>query len=146
MTIRVEDVGELGYGAAFAAANWWDSKQIDEGKLRKDEVFKRVGFWTYLGIGLPSTLISAMNWMPRQKTWVENISHGFLFYLPSFIMDTAKELSKPKVAGSSAAIAEANRILMAQRQTRVPTLSPGVGYQTHATHAYVAPEAAYQVT
>lgn len=125
--IRVEDVGELGYGAAFAAANWWDSKQIDEGKLKKDEVFKKVGFWTYVGIGIPATLISAMNWMPKQRSWLEHISHGFIFYLPSFILDTAKELSKPKTTQSSAAIAEANRILQARRNL-LPAGSPGQRY------------------
>lgn len=131
--IRVEDVGELGYGAVFAGANWWDNQRITEGKLANSDVFKKAGFWAYVGIGLPATLASAMNWMPRQRTWIEHVSHGFLFYLPSFLMDTAKALSKPKTTQSSAAIAEANRVLR-QARTQAPIgLPPGRSVNDNVT-------------
>ncbi len=139
--IRIEDVGEVGYGAIFAGCSWWDNKRMKEttNPLKQEEVFKKASFWAFVGIGLPATLISSLNWMPRQNKWFEHMSHGFLFYLPSFILDTAKSLGTPAsgITHSSAAIAEANRIIQTRR-----ALAPGA----MGAGAYVAPEHAYQVT
>ena len=90
--IRMQDIGEIGYGFAVKTTSWWDGKRIEDGRIEKKEVFKKAGFWTYLGVGVPATLMSAFGWWRRWERWAEHISHGFLFALPGFIWDTVMDL------------------------------------------------------
>ena len=90
--IRRHDAGEVGYGFAVKITSWWDGKRIEDGRIGKQEVFKKAGFWTYLGVGGTATLMSAFGWWRRYERWAEHISHGFLFALPGFIWDTVLDL------------------------------------------------------
>ncbi len=90
--IRRHDMGEITYGFGVKLTSAWDVRRIEDGRIGKQEVFKKAGFWTYLGIGVPATLMSAFGWWRRWERWAEHISHGFLYALPGFIWDTVVDL------------------------------------------------------
>lgn len=125
--ITVKDFGELGYGGAVTLTEWWDSKRIKDGKLQNKEVFKKAGFWTYLAIGLPATLISAFGWWRKSEKVMENISHGFIYDFPRFIyniVSALKTTSTTSAGGDVIAVKQAKEILrrrqaeLAARETR----------------------------
>jgi hypothetical protein len=90
--IRMQDTGEIVYGFGYKLTQWWDGKRIEDGRLEKKEILKKASFWTFLGVGVPATLMSAFGWWRRWERWAEHLSHGFLFALPGFIWDTVMDL------------------------------------------------------
>jgi hypothetical protein len=110
--IRMQDIGEIAYGGVVTATEWWDNKRIDEGKIASKDVWKKASFWTYLGIGLPATLMSAFGWWKSQEKWAEHISHGFLYDMPRFVYNVVKAMGTSSRRGSSSdAVRQANEIL-----------------------------------
>lgn len=123
MTIRMQDIGEFAYGGAVTLGQWWDAKRVKDGTLQESDVFKKAGFWAYLGIGLPATLMSALGWWRRYETWAEHISHGFLFYLPSFMYQTMQSLKKTATTSTdTSAVREAQRLI--QERARLNAANP----------------------
>lgn len=115
--IRVEDLGELGYGGVVTLTDWWDEKRIASGKLAANAMWKKYSTWSYLGIGLVATLMSAFGWMRRYDNWTENISHGFIYGLPGFVRTVIKSTGTAgRPASGADAIAQANAILAARRE------------------------------
>lgn len=90
--IRMQDFGEIAYGGGVTLAEWWDDRRIADLKITEKDIFKKASFWTYLGIGLPATLMSAMGWWRRQELWLEHISHGFLYDVPRFIYNLVQAM------------------------------------------------------
>ncbi len=122
--LKMQDIGEVAYGGAVTFTEWWDNKRITEGKIAKKDIWKKASFYTYLGIGLPATLMSAMGWWGRQEEWLERISHGFLYDMPRFIYGIVQSMS----AGSSGdtrsrAIQQAQEILRQRALTQGRTVN-----------------------
>jgi len=110
--IRMQDFGEIAYGGAVALTEWWDGKRIEEGKLADSELWKKASFWTYLGVGLPVTLMSALGWWRRWGIWQEHLSHGFLYDFPRFIVNVVAAMGTESRGNTrSDAVREAERIL-----------------------------------
>jgi len=134
MAIRMQDLGEIVYGGAVTLTEWWDDRRITEGKIARKDILRKASFYTYLVVGLPATLCSAFGWWRRQETWMEHISHGFLYDVPRFIKNIVQDMGTQSKS-SSAAIQEAQKILR-QRQlssgksTGVPGRSTGVPVTT----------------
>ena len=118
--IRIEDFGEVAYGGAVTLSEWWDNKRIVAGTLATKDVFKKASFYTYLGVGLVATLMSAFGWMSKYERWSEKISTGFLYDLPRFAYNLSKTLSAAGGSRSSGstAVREAQRILQQRQTTR----------------------------
>lgn len=115
--IRIEDFGEIAYGGAVTLTEWWDNKRIDEGKISTKDIFKKASFYTYLGVGLVTTLASVFGWMKRWERWNEHISHGFFYDLPRFAYNLSKAMTTTGRRGSeSAAVREAQRIVQQRQQ------------------------------
>lgn len=112
--IRVQDIGEVVYGGAVTLTSWWDDRRVTAGKIANREVWKKVSFYTYLGIGLPATLMSAMGWWRRGQLWTEHVSHGFLYDMPRFIYNIVQAMGTQS-HGNQNAIRQANEILARQR-------------------------------
>ena len=91
--IRMQDFGEIAYGGAVTLTEWWDDRRIVDGKIAKKDLWKKASFYTYLGIGLPATLMSAFGWWRQMEKWSEHISHGFLYDMPRFIYNVVKAMS-----------------------------------------------------
>uniref|UniRef100_A0A6M3M239 Uncharacterized protein n=1 Tax=viral metagenome TaxID=1070528 RepID=A0A6M3M239_9ZZZZ len=116
---KFQALGAVGYGGAVTLTKWWDDKRIADGKLAEKEVWKKASFWTYLGIGLPATLLSAFGWWKASEAWMEPLSHGFFYDFPRFIygLVTSMRATEKKNSGS-AAVAEARRILAEANKTK----------------------------
>jgi len=130
--IRMQDVGEIAYGGAVTFTEWWDNKRIKEGKIATKDVFKKASFYTYLGIGLPATMMSAFGWWRRYERWLEHLSHGFLYDFPRFILNLVQSLGTERRSQSDA-VREAQRILQLKqgsKTTGIPATSPAVGYES----------------
>jgi len=141
--IRIEDIGEIGYGGLVTLTEWWDNKRIDEGKIGTGDVFKKASFYTYLGVGLAATLMSVFGWMRRYERWQEHVSHGFLYDVPRFAYGLTKTLGAESKRGSgSRAVNEAQRILnekmraRALPQGRTAERSYQREFETVAPHAF----------
>lgn len=119
--IRMQDLGELGYGGLVTLTEWWDQKRIDEGTITKKDVFKKASTYGYLLPGGAALLTTAFGWVPALKPWDEHIAHGFIYDFPRFIKNVVNAMREE--TSSSAAVREANRIL-AQRRKQ-PALNPG---------------------
>lgn len=117
MGIRMEDLGEVGYGAAVVAAEWWDNKRITEGRLLKKDILKKAGFYTWALIGLFATLMSAFGWWRKGERWMEHVSHGFMYDAPRQLFNIFQALKTTTAAGGgeAAAVRQAKEIL-ARRQ------------------------------
>lgn len=85
MALRLENLGALGYGGVVTLSNWWDQKRIDEGKILKKDVFKKLETYTYLVPGVGAIAASAMGWLPRQAAWIDNVAIGFIYDSPRFV-------------------------------------------------------------
>lgn len=133
--LRMQDTGELVYGGLVMGAEWWDDKRIKEGKLLATATWKKFSTWTYLGIGLVATLMSAFGWMRRYESWAENISHGFIFYLPIFTRDVINSMGTT-TTGRGGAVAEAHKIL-AQRAALNAGKSTQRSYESEFNKAVV---------
>ena len=117
--IKIQDIGEVVYGGAVLTASWWDNKRITAGTLADKELFKKASFYTYLGIGLPSAVISAFGWWKGGEAWLEHISHGFYYDLPRFIFSIVKSLGTTgRNRAGSDAVAEANRVIAEARRAK----------------------------
>ncbi len=123
--LRMQDVGELAYGGLVMGAQWLDSDRIKKGKLVATAIWKKYSTWTFLGIGLIATLMSAFGWMRRYESWAEHVSHGFIFYLPIFVKEMVSNTGTGTGrTGSASAVAEAQKILATRRQG--PALNAGI--------------------
>jgi hypothetical protein len=121
--IRIQDLGEITYGGAVTLAEWWDNKRIGEGTITPKDVFKKASFYTYLGIGLVATLMSAFGWMRRWESWAEHISHGFLYDIPRFSYNLATTMTSEGRSSNSAVVKEAQKILQQSRNAAANQLA-----------------------
>jgi len=113
--IRMQDLGELGYGSLVTLTEWWDQKRIDEGKITKKDVLKKASTYGYLLPGGLATLTTAFGWMPALKPWDEHIAHGFIYDFPRFIKNVVGSMREEAGTRSSAAVREAQQILAQHR-------------------------------
>ena len=119
MAIKVQDLGELGFGAAVMLTEWYDTKRIEKGSLEKKEILKKFSFYTYVVVGLGATVISFMNGLSEKKgkrgiapVWMEHISHGFIYDLPRQIFNNVEALLTPP--GMSTTGADSNAVKQAR--------------------------------
>lgn len=128
--LRVQDVGELAYGGAVTLGAYLDDKRVTKGEITSTEFWKKYSTWAYLGVGVLAMASSAMGW-PRVRgiePWMENISHGFIYGLPSFALNVFRTSgSTPRVPISGDAAARANRVL----KDRAAARALGQGQGTH---------------
>lgn len=121
--IRLQDIGELGYGGLVTGLTAWDEKRIAEGTITEKDLVKKAGFWGYLVPGSVSLFANAFGWMRRYEPWTERLSHGFIYGFPAFVKDVVdiyKEEgpgARGRGKGSSSAVREAQKLL-AQAQAR----------------------------
>lgn len=120
--IRMQDLGEIAYGGVVTLTEWWDDRRIEDGKITQKDIWKKASFYTYLGIGLPATLISAFGWWRQMETWAEHISHGFFYDMPRFIYNVVKSMgTESRSRAGSNAVQQAQEILR-RRSAEVPQL------------------------
>lgn len=117
MALRMQDIGELGYGGLVTLAEWYDDKRINEGKITKKDVLKKASFYAYLLPGGFCTLTSAFGWVRALKPWDEHVSHGFIYDFPRFIKNMVGAMRTER--SSSAAVSEAQRILRQKQSARL---------------------------
>jgi len=128
MSIRMQDFGEIAYGGAVTLTEWWDDRRIADGKIAKKDLWKKASFYTYLGIGLPATLISAMGWWRQMGLWAEHVSHGFLYDMPRFIYNVVQAMgTESRGRTSSDAIRQAQEILNRRPVAPRAALTQGSG-------------------
>lgn len=113
MAIKMQDLGELGYGGLVTLTAWWDDKRIAEGKITEKDVLKKASFYGYLIPGGFCTLTSAFGWVRALKPWDEHISHGFIYDFPRFIKDMVTSMRTE--GGAAAAVKEAQRIVYSRK-------------------------------
>ena len=125
--IKMQDIGELGYGGLVTLSEWYDQKRIDEGKLTNKDILKKVSLYAYLIPGGIATLTSAFGWWRGVKPWDEHISHGFIYDFPRFVKNMVDVMGEDtsRNAGDSAAVREAQRILAAKKQAEQRRLTHG---------------------
>lgn len=142
MSIRMQDFGEIAYGGAVTLTEWWDDRRIADGKIAKKDIWKKASFYTYLGIGLPATLISAMGWWRQMGLWAEHVSHGFLYDMPRFIYNIVQAMgTESRSRTNSDAVRQAQEIL-ARRQgaaRATPPAPAGRQLSTGATARVLTP-------
>lgn len=109
--IRMQDIGEIAFGGAVTFTEWWDNKRITEGKIAKKDILKKAGFYTYVLVGLPATVMSAFGWWRRGETWMEHVSHGFLYDMPRFILNIVQSMGTASRGTSSEAVRQAQEVL-----------------------------------
>jgi hypothetical protein len=126
MAIRVEDIGEVGYGGLVTLAKWWDEQRMTDGRLSDAEVMKKAETYAYLVPGGAATIMSAFGVMRRQQVWLEHISHGFMYAFPNWIRDVI--MSMQGTAAKSAAVREAQRIV-GNTGRQLPAGKTGRSYQ-----------------
>ena len=115
--IKMQDIGELGYGGLVTLAEWYDDKRIEEGKITKKDILKKISTYAYVLPGGLCTLTSAFGWVRALKPWDEHISHGFIYDFPRFLKNIVGAMREPAGKGSSsAAVREAERLLELQRR------------------------------
>lgn len=121
--LRVEDLGVLGYGGGVEVAKWWDEKRIADLTITEADFWKKWGTYAYLVPGAAATAASAFGWMTRQESWLQPVSHGFMFGFAGFVREFIKTFN---TAGhsSSRAVREAQDILKA-RQAASKQLAQG---------------------
>lgn len=109
MAIKVQDIGEMAYGGVVTGAKYWDEQRMKDGKLTSNEVLKKFETYAYLVPGGAATIMSAFGMMRRQESWLEHISHGFLYGFPGWLVDVIQSMQG--TSSGSAAVREAQRIL-----------------------------------
>jgi len=115
VAIRIEDVGEIAYGGLVTATKALDKRRMDEGKLSEKDIMKKFETYAYLVPGGAATIMSALGTMRGQQTWLEHISHGFMYGFPGFIMDVVSSMQEG-TSSKSAAVREAQRIVSSTKQ------------------------------
>ena len=124
--IKMQDIGELGYGGLVTLATWYDEKRITDGKITEKDIVKKMSTWAYLVPGGLATLTSAFGWVRALKPWDEHISHGFIYDFPRFIKDTVTAMrTEAGRSNSSAAVREAQRVLEQRQRTSSRQLAQG---------------------
>jgi hypothetical protein len=115
MSIVIEDIGEVAYGGLVTLTEWWDTKRIAAGKIQKKELLKQAHFYTYIVIGLGATIVSAMHLWKGKDSWMEHISHGFMYDLPRQAFNAVQALKTPPglstTGADSSAVRQARAIL-----------------------------------
>ncbi len=109
--IRVEDIGELGYGGLVTAAKAWDGKRMAEGALGASEIMKKSSTYAYLLPGAGATLLSAFGGLRRQERWWEHISHGFIYGFPQWVTEVVSAMQGTSSGARGAAVRQAQQIL-----------------------------------
>lgn len=134
--IRLEDIGELGYGGLVTGLTRWDARRVTEGKITEKDLVKKAGFWGYLVPGVGCLLANAFGWMRRWEPWTERVTHGFIYGAPGVVMnlvDIFKEAAPvgakggSSAGGSAAAVAEAQRLLAEARSRQLGAGAKGAG-------------------
>lgn len=116
--IKMQDIGELGYGGLVTLSEWYDDKRIEEGKITKKDILKKISTYAYVLPGGLCTLTSAFGWIRALKPWDEHISHGFIYDFPRFLKNIVGAMKAEAGKGSSsAAVREAQRILERRKTT-----------------------------
>ncbi len=143
MAIVVEDIGELTYGGLVTAANWWDEKRIADGQLVDSDILKKLGTWAYLVPGGAATVMSAFGVWRQQESWLEHVSHGFIYDFPRFLRSVITSMQGNGTTAGSAAVREAQRIMKSRqtaKQLNAGQVALGRSYQpefeTVAPHAF----------
>jgi len=111
--LRLEDAGEVAYGALVQVADYMDEKN------NRVDIWKKWSTWAYLVPGGVATVMSGFDFMPRYGRWAEHVSHGFLYDVPRFL----RNFIKTGTAGNttkSRAVQEAQRILAQNRTLAAP--------------------------
>jgi hypothetical protein len=116
VSVRMEDLGELGYGGLVTLTEWWDDQRIADGKLTEKDFFKKASTYGYLVPGGICLVTSAFDLARPIKPWDEHISHGFIYDFPRFIRKAVKSFSEEGTA-KSAAVREAQRIARLHQET-----------------------------
>ena len=143
--IKLQDIGELGYGGLVTGLVAWDEKRIAEGTITEKDLVKKAGFWGYLVPGGLSVFANAFGWMRRYEPWTERVAHGFIYGFPAFVKDVVdiykEEVPSARSAGakSSPAVAEAQKLL-AQAQARHQVQPSRVGAQQVTPGIYIQEE------
>ena len=127
MAIRVENLGAVAFGGLVTASNWFDEQRMADGKLTDKDFFKKWGTYTYLGVGGAATIMSAFGTWRRQERWLENVSIGFMYGLPQWLVDVIQSMGG--TASKSAAVREAQRILSASGRQLGPGSQTARTYQ-----------------
>ena len=112
--LKVQDLGELGYGVVVTAAGWWDNKRIASGQLTQKAFYKKAGFYAYWAIGLAATANSVWGFWRKGQSYSEHISHGFIYDIPRqvFNLIQSQRATPNMVAGdAAAALREAQAII-----------------------------------
>jgi hypothetical protein len=127
----MQEFSEIAYGGAVTVTEWWDNKRIAAGTLATKQILKKASFYTYLGIGLPATLMSAFGWWKKGEKWTEHLSHGFLYDFPRFIYNIVQALrtTSASPASESRAVQEAKEILRREQSRQL-----GVGRPLSRTY------------
>jgi len=108
--IRQEDLGELAYGGLVTTLQYFDAKRMAEGKLTDKDILKKMSTYGYLVPGAGAIILSAFGSWRRYNTWLEHISHGFIYAFPGWVTQVVQTMSAGGSA-KSAAVREAQRIL-----------------------------------
>jgi hypothetical protein len=119
MSIVIQDTGELVYGGLVTLTEWWDTKRVNEGSITKKQLLKQAHFYTYVVIGVAATVVSAFHLWSSKESWMEHVSHGFIYDLPRQIFNGVQSLRTPPGAsttGDSQAVREARAILARKTQ------------------------------
>jgi len=114
MSLKMEDIGELAYGGLVTFTEWWDTKRVNAGTITKKQLLKQAHFYTYLVIGVAATVVSAFHLWRSKESWMEHVSHGFIYDAPRQVFNAVQALKTPPGAsttGDSAAVREARAIL-----------------------------------
>jgi hypothetical protein len=128
--IRVHDLSEVAYGGVVELAEWWDERRIADAKITKRDILKKASFWSYLGLGVPATLMSAFGFWRRYELIAEHMSHGFFFGFPGFIRDVVTSMKKEAAApvtAESAAVNKAQEVLRRRQAELAAEGKKGLG-------------------
>jgi len=119
MSLKMEDIGELAYGGLVTFTEWWDTKRVNAGTITKKQLLKQAHFYTYLVIGVAATVVSAFHLWRSKESWMEHVSHGFIYDAPRQVFNAVQSLRTPPGAsttGDSQAVREARAILAARQR------------------------------
>jgi hypothetical protein len=82
-------------------------------------LLKHAHFYTYLVLGLGATIVSAFHLWRSKESWMEHVSHGFIYDFPRQVFNAVQSLKTPPGAsttGDSQAVREARAILAKKTQ------------------------------
>lgn len=115
--IKLQDVSELAYGGLVLGLAELDAKRIEDGTLVPKEVYKSAKFWGYLGPGVASLVMNVLGKPRGMEAVTERVMHGFIYGFPQFIKETVEVVKEAAPGAKSAAVKEAERLLVAQRRS-----------------------------